>query len=1363
MLSRSHPSCTKSSSLAGDPAFSDGTSDFLRKFLRQVSRSDRFFRGVTVSALICGAVTASAQGNRPPLQGAPPAAPVSAVQLFAMPMQFEPNAGQAGDAVKFLSRGPSYTLSLTPTEAILSLRSSNGHKRPMGKPTAEERADREGRKRPHETKITHVELRMTLLGANAQAEIEGMEALGGTVNYFIGNDPARWRTGIPTFGKVKYRQVYPGVDLVYYGNQRQVEYDFIVATNADPGRIAFGFSGEERLEIEDEGGLVAHVSGGTVRWHQPVAYQETGAGRQQVSARFALRGGHQVGFQLGAYDPGKPLIIDPVLVYSTYLGGGGDEYAGGIAVDANGNVYVVGDTSSINFPTGSAYDSTPNGSNDVFVTKLNASGSNIVYSTYLGGGGDEFAGSIAVDSSGNAYVTGVTDSQNYPAVNAAFSANAGFQDVFITKIGPTGATLGYSTYLGGDGDDIGNAIAVDSGGNAYVTGQTYSLGTGSGPFPTMPNNAYQTHNNGLADAFVAKFSSSGALVYSTFLGGSSSEKAIAITVDGSGNAYVAGEVRDDDAVPPAFPASDFPTLNAYQSTFNPGATDPYTAGNSDGFVTKLNAAGTGLIFSTFLGGGGDDAVSGIAIDPSQRVYVTGETSSTNFPTLNGAQPAINNPDNSEFPSPDMFVTAFQNTGSTVLYSTYLGGSDFEYLAFFYRFGIAVDAFGYIYVAGYTTSFDFPGTVGADRTNYYVPNDPGDGFVAKINPAVPGPASLVYSTLFGGIGDDRATAIAVDTNGNFYVTGITTSTNFFPVTPGAFRQTNGGGFYDSFIAKFASPRDISVTMTPSLDPVTVGSNVTYTILVNNNGRATFNNVTNFIQLATNFQILSVTTSKGTTNATTNAGQVIFNIGTLSNNAGVIQTVVAKSTSPAFTSNSATLTSTETPTLEPNTGNNLSTVFSTIRGIADLQITNLTGAPSPVFVGSNLTYTIGIRNKGPWPATSTMLTCNFSTNVAIVSATNSSGFCTTGTGLVTCSFTNMTNGAVAMVTINATPTQPGAITNAASLTSFEIDTAPANNSSNLVIAAVGFTDLTLGLTAAPDPVLAGSNLNYTVRVTNLGPFTATNVVVTDVLPPGAIYVTTTNAFGTTSQTNGIVTCNLGNVATNSVPAVTIVIRPTIAGPTTNTASVIAGTPDLNLNNNSASVVSTVNPAVDLALFKTATPASTFASSNVTYTILVTNKGPLTATGVILTDTIPAAFVPLSVQITGGTCVLSNGVVTCNVGILPATATVTATIIAMTTTNGVFTNTASVTVNEPDTVASNNTASATVRVTQLAIAMVGTNVVLSWNTNDPAIILQSRTNFTTNLWINATPPGPFVVSNRFTVTNSATGTNRIYRLFR
>src|SRR2546427_6820984 len=440
-----------------------------------------------------------------------------------LPLIFEANQGQTDPQVKFLSRGSGYTLFLTPTEAVLALREGASARNVVdGSPAA---------KRERGQPLQGTVLRMKLLGANPMSRVTGVEALRGKSNYFVGNDPKKWRANVPTYAKVEYRDVYPGVNLVYYGNQRQLDHDFVVSPGADPKAITLAFEGVDGVAIDALGDLVLRADGGEVRLRKPVVYQEQNGQRAVIPTRYVLKAERRVAFEVAAYDTTQPLIIDPVLAYSTYLDGSADDQGLAIAVDAQGNAYVTGDTGSADFLQGDpfpttlgAFRTTPAG---IFVTKLNANGSALLYSSYLGAAGSDFGIGIAVDAAGNAYVTGFTDSGNafrlyapFPTTPHAFQQiPRGSADAFSTKLNATGSALIYSTFLGGDGFDDGFAIAVDPNCSincsAYVTGQTFSPN-----FPTTAG-AFQTDLRGSDDAFVTKLDPTGStLVYSTYLGGS---------------------------------------------------------------------------------------------------------------------------------------------------------------------------------------------------------------------------------------------------------------------------------------------------------------------------------------------------------------------------------------------------------------------------------------------------------------------------------------------------------------------------------------------------------------------------------------------------------------------------------------------------------------------------------------------------------------------------------------------------------------------------------------------------------------------------------------------------------------------------
>src|SRR3989475_3979252 len=676
-----------------------------------------------------------------------------------LPLIFEANQGQTDPQVKFLSRGSGYTLFLTPTEAVLALREGASARNVVdGSPAA---------KRERGQPLQGTVLRMKLLGANPTPRVTGVEELRGRSNYFIGNDPAKWRANVPTYAKVEYRDVYPGVNLVYYGNQRQLEFDFIVAPGADPQRIRLGVEGAERLDLDAQGDLVVHTGGAQVRLQQPHVYQMAANGvRQEIESRYVLNDHHEVEIWVAAYDTHKPLVIDPTLAYSTYLGGTGFDEGFGIAVDSLGQAYVTGVTASLDFPTtAGAFQSSSAGSEDAFVTKLNPTGAVLVYSTYLGGTNSDVGLGIAVDSLGQAYVTGETFSADFPTTAGAFqpSSPGGFSDAFVTKLNPTGAALAYSTYLGGTDFDEGFGIAVDTLGQAYVTGVISSL-----DFPMTAGVFQPRFAGGSLDAFVTKLNPTGAaLAYSTYLGGTGDENGFGIAVDATGNAYVTGLTNSN---------LDFPTTARAVQRSSAG-------GISDAFVTKLNAAGAALVYSTYLGGTGDENGFGIAVDATGNAYVTGITFSPDFPTTARAfQPSS--------PGGDAFVTKLNPSGAALVYSTYLGGTGSDL-----GFGIAVDSFGNAYVTGQTFSSDFPTTEGAFQTTF---GGGGgfDAFLTKVNPAG---AALVYSTYLGGTSDDSGLGIAVDSFGNAYVTGFTGSLDF--PTLGAFQTTSGDGAH-AFAAKFS---------------------------------------------------------------------------------------------------------------------------------------------------------------------------------------------------------------------------------------------------------------------------------------------------------------------------------------------------------------------------------------------------------------------------------------------------------------------------------------------------------------------------------------------------------------------------------
>jgi RHS repeat-associated protein len=658
-------------------------------------------------------VTSTSGSTDPvPLPAAFSAALAQAQADAAPPVPFEPNVGQVDGAVRYLAHGPGYTLFLTnsdaelvalqaqppatdtlPATGTIPLSTSPLHRRHrtvLG-PLSGRVLDSVTQTSPP-TQTTGQVLRLGYVGGNTAPQIVAQNQLTGTVNYFIGNDPSAWHTDIPTYGAVVYRDVYPGIDLNYQSQAGSLEYVWQVSPGADPGAILLQVGGAQGLSIDGQGNLVMATAVGPMEQQVPHAYQVVNGQQVTVSVQYTLQGPNQVGFTLGSYDPSVPLTIDPVLSYSTYLGGNSFDEGNSVAVDTAGNAYVTGLTESTNFitTTGAFSISLPSMDGDVFVTKLSSSGNVALYSTYLGGTTGDSGQAIAVDSAGNIYVTGFTTSDDFPTTTNAYSRTLGgppdtTYDGFVTKLNPNlngAASLIYSTYLGGGNIGGGQGIAVDRAGNVYVTGYT-----DSSDFPTTTN-AYSRTFSGRSDAFVSELSTAisgtAGLLYSTFLGGSDDDSGRGIALDAAGNAYVTGTNN----------SSDFPTTtNAYSRTFS---------GRSDAFVSELSTAisGTaGLLYSTFLGGSGDAYVYGIAVDAAGKAYVTGYTGSSDFPTTTNAYSRTLSG------SLDAFVselsTAISGTAG-LLYSTFLGGSDDDF-----GYGIAVDAAGNAYVTGETYSTNFP--------------------------------------------------------------------------------------------------------------------------------------------------------------------------------------------------------------------------------------------------------------------------------------------------------------------------------------------------------------------------------------------------------------------------------------------------------------------------------------------------------------------------------------------------------------------------------------------------------------------------------------------------------------------------------
>lgn len=787
----------------------------------------------------------------------------TASNSLSLPLFFEPNQGQTDPQVKFLARGAGYGLFLTADEAVLQLQRTAGKQQQSTQPASV--------------------IRMRMVGANAWAQISGASPLPGKSNYIVGNDPSKWQHNLPQFAQVEYRGVYPGVDLVYYGDQGKLEYDFRVAPSADPNRIALSFEGA--TTHIDSGDLLLSTAQGDVRFHAPRIYQQDGKLQQRVAGSFRQLADNRVGFKIGNYDHQRELVIDPVLTYSTYLGGSNTEDLVNLAVDANGNLYLAGSTLSTNFPTTSnSYQSTLAGSQNIFIAVLNpfqAPGQQLLYATYLGGSNFDYASGIALSSAVDQgttpfdiYVAGWTTSQDFPTAGVL----TGFQSApqsgthgFVARLNFSASSqLRYSTYLAGNGVDTVTGLAVDDAGNAFVTGTTTSTNDPSNGFPANAN-GYQLQSNAPNQFFASEINTKGSgplsMIYSTYFGGgnpqSGQTQGGGIALDTSGDMYITGGTNFLSGTGPNGEAK-FPLLNAQQACLDEPGKTACTLNNPtalDAFVAKINPKSPGtssLLYSTYLGGSSDDVGYGIAIDTSNAAYITGKTFSADWVCTTscpgGFQGAYGG-------GGDAFIAkigSLQGTVYPLTYFSYLGGSGFDVGQ-----SIQVDTVQGVHVVGSTSSCNLP---------TFNPSQPacggsGDAFVASILTSSTGQAPGDFVSYLGGSGLDQGTAVAVDVFGTTYAAGTTVSPNFPTANP--YQAGLNGGSQDAFITKFGSSSQLSVvapTTSPSPNPVAAGTQVAFTFDIINNGPDTATNVS-FIALVPTTGLGTTPTAKVTSSSGT----------------------------------------------------------------------------------------------------------------------------------------------------------------------------------------------------------------------------------------------------------------------------------------------------------------------------------------------------------------------------------------------------------------------------------------------------------------------------------------------------------------
>lgn len=686
--------------------------------------------------------------------GLPAPAQSAAPAAAGPPLAFVPNAGRLDERVRYEAHAAGASFSFTPTEAVLAFaRERKGHV-----------------------------LRLRFLGADPGVEVVGSRPWPGRVNDLRGSDPARWHTGIPIYGEVVYRGLWPGIDLAFRGDGGALKYEFRLAAGANPADVRLAYRGAEGLSLDRAGNLVVATSLGPLTDSRPVSYQQIGGRRVAVDSRYALSGS-SYGFALGAYDRSRPLVIDPGVVYSTYLGGFQIDQGNAIAVDASGSAYVVGTTGvqfgagPNDFPTtAGAFDATYGGLQDAFVAKLSPAGSALVYATFLGGNHVDDGLGVAVDAAGNAYVSGRSLSSDFPTTPGAFDTVSGNKG-FVAKLNATGSALLYSTYVGTLGP--GNDVAVDAAGNAYVAG------------------------SGAAGAYVAKVNATGsALLYTTLLNGSAADVATAIALDDAGSAYLVGWTN----------SSNFPTtIGAFDRTFN---------GAEDAFVAKVGPAGS-VAYSTYLGGASQEIGRDIGVDAAGSAYAGGHTNSAGFPTANAFDATLNG-------LQDGFVTKLNAAGSALVYSTYLGGSSGSFAE--EVLDLAVDAEGNALVSGGSRAIDFPTT--PDAIPFTPSGEVMTRFLTKLDAAG---SSLRYSTFLPGAEAWSARVnsggIAVDAAGAAYLTGLAAG-NPFTTTPGAF-QTSHRGAGDAFVVKLDTgrpPVPAAVTLSPATDTNPVGTSHSVTAAV-----------------------------------------------------------------------------------------------------------------------------------------------------------------------------------------------------------------------------------------------------------------------------------------------------------------------------------------------------------------------------------------------------------------------------------------------------------------------------------------------------------------------------------------------------
>ncbi len=954
-------------------------------------------------------------------------------QYVKLPLSFEPNLGQTNSEAKYLAHGDGYSLFLTSDKAVLALENH-----------AKKNAARDA-------KSSAGVLRMGLVGSNPAPNFSAVDELPGKINYFIGKQE-NWHANVPTFRKVAEKNVYPGIDLVYYGSQRQLEYDFNVAAGANPQAIQMSFEGARKLSMDAAGNLILSLPGGDVKFEKPFAYQMKGDQKEPVAVQFHLGDRrYRVYFAVGDYDATRPLVIDPILAYSTYLGGTGIDGANAIAVAPDNTAFVAGGTSSIDFPTAHPLQANDGGApdfpEDAFVSKLSADGSTLLYSTYLGGKATDVAYGVAVDNAGDAYVTGTTDSPDFPVTFGSVNPLCGgdgecgmswnpqnfiVQNGFVVKLNPAGSALIYGTFIGEYENVSCRAIVVDGNQVAYVTGSTAANGvptvviqppkTPPPPFPITASAAQGTFGGGTTDAFVIKISATGTTVlYSTYLGGDGEDDGFGIAADQNANAYVTGLTYSPE------PTTAFPvTGSAFQSA---------SGGGGDAFFTKINTNASGaasLVYSSYLGGAGLDQGNAIAVNAAGNAFIAGGTASQGLGNAGFQMNCTLDPQgNCEG---DAFLAEFNpslsGTASEVFF-TYLGGSLADSAS-----GVGLDPTGNIYVTGSTVSPDFPIAAAAFQPVYGGGND--DAFVTKFNPTG---SAIVYSSYLGGTDTDNGNGIAVDTTGSAYVAGQTCSLDF-PVANA--EQASQAGNCDAFISKVSILSGIALNPSGLVFPAqSINTTSPPEVVTLTNGDAT---------------LTSLSIALGGTDAGDFA----------------ITTTCAAPLAPGAT---CTITATFTPTAN---GVRKATITLTDSAPGSPQIINLTGTTSTLTLSAS-SLNFGSVNVGTTSAPMPVIATNVGTTpIAFSSITASGDFAETDD----CTATPLQPTTNCTINVTFKPTSTAASVGALTLT----DNAP-GSPQIVLLNGSGFVqqaDFSIGAVTPSGTVTAGGSVSFNIVLTSIAGF-------------------------------------------------------------------------------------------------------------------------------------------------------------------------------------------------------------------------------------------------------------------------------------